>query len=69
MEGIQGRENRSIGVLYLNETWSYVLMEKFLVRASIEICFCQVDQALAFLLGIPEKKRERREEHKRIAAE
>lgn len=44
-------------------------MKIFLVRASTEICFFQMDQALAFLLGISEKKRERREEYERIAAE
>ena len=45
-------------------TWRFPV-----VRTSIEICFCQLVTALALLLGIPERKRERREEHKRTAGD
>lgn len=60
VKDIQGRANRSIGVLYLNENmviWPYTE----LVKTSTEICFCQVDHSPSTFAGCTgEEKRERR---------
>lgn len=52
------------------EMWAYDLTRRFpVVRTSIEIWFCWWVIALALLLGIPERKRERREERERTAGD